>query len=279
MWLRIYAVLTLGILSLGQNICAASASQIENDSSQVHDLLRQARVYQNQGYRGQAIALLQEADVLAVQQGLGQNDTGLLLAQLYFELGEYPRSQDMTTRILDQSPAAGIQAQALNILATVQSTLNNSKAATATFTEAYTASVTSADTAMTMTILANHLRHELDHKNARGALGIGQQLLPLSRTLGDVPEVVEIQISIGDLLIRLADQTGEQAYAKHALVILQQAEATAKSEGHVRLQSYAIGHQGRLLINQGQLEDGIVRLNTANFLASSIRSFESAYLW
>jgi len=279
MWLRIYAVFILCILSLGQSICVASASQIDNDGAQVRELVRQARVYQNQGYRGQAIALLQEADVLAEKQGVDQNDTGLLLAQLYFELGEYPLSRGMTTRILDQSPADGIQAQALNILASVQSTLNNSKAATATFTEAHTASVKSGETAMTMTILANHLRHELDHKNVRGALGIGQQLLPLSTTLGYLPEVVEIQISIGDLLIRLADQTGEQAYSKHALVILQQAEAIAKSEGHVRLQSYAIGHQGRLLINQGQLGDGIGKLNIANFLASSIPSFESAYLW
>ncbi|MFT5562260.1 MAG: CHAT domain-containing protein [Candidatus Azotimanducaceae bacterium] len=284
MWLRICAVFTYCILSFCQSLTAAPASELNNDSQQLNDLLRndllrKASVYQDQGYRSQAIALLQQADQLAHQQGTNQNDTGLLLAQLYFELGEYPLSLNMTTRILDQPQTDGIQARALNILATVQSTLNNPKTATNTFTEAYAASVKSGDKAMTMTILTNHLRHELDHKKSHEALKIGQQLLPLSKTLENLAEVVEIQISIGDLLIRLADQTAEQNYYQHALVILQQAEATAKTRSHVRLQSYAVGHQGRLLINQGKLEEGIQKLSTANFLASTIRSYESAYLW
>jgi CHAT domain-containing protein len=279
MWLRIRAVFTYCILSFCQSLAAAPASQLNNDSEHLKDLLRKASVYQDQGYRSQAIALLQQADQLAQQLGTGQNDTGLKLAQLYFELGEYPLSLNMTTRILDQSQPDGIQAQALNILATVQSTLNSPKTATNTFTKAYTASLKSADQAMTVTILTNHLRHELDHKNSRGALNIGQQLLPLSTTLGNLTEVVEIQISISDLFIRLAEQTAEPDYYQHALGVLRQAEATATSRGQVRLQSYAIGHQGRLLINQGKLEDGIERLSTANFLASTISAYESAYLW
>lgn len=276
---RIRTVFTYCILSFCQSLAAAPANQLDNDSEHLQDLIRKARVYQDQGYGSQAIALLQQADQLAQQLGTGQNDTGLQLAQLYFELGEYPLSLNMTTRILDQSQPDGIQARALNILATVQSTLNNPKTATNTFTEAYAASEKSADQAMTMTILTNHLRHALDHKNARGALKIGQRLLPLSTTLGNMPEVVEIQISIGDLFIRLAAQTAEHDYYEHALSILQQAEATAKSQGKVRLQSYAIGHQGRLLVNQGQLENGIQRLSTANFLASTRSAYESAYLW
>lgn len=276
---RIHAFLSLCILSLGQNLYAEPASKLNQDRAHLRSLVVDSGVYQNQGFRSKAVALLQQADQLAGQLGTGQNNTGLLLAQLYFELGEYPLSLEMTTRILDQSQPDVIRARALNILATVQSTLNNRKIASTTFSEAYTVSVKSGDKAMTMTILANHLRHELDGSNARAALGIGQQLLPLSATLGHLPEVVEIQISIGDLLIRLADQTGEHSYNSHALIILQQAEAIAKSRGRARLQSYAIGHQGRLLINQGELEDGIQMLSTANFLANTIRSFESAYLW
>ena len=279
MWLRIQWVFTFCILSLGQSLYAAPASEFNNDGAHLDSLVRKANVYQNQGYRSQAIALLQQADQLSKQLGTDQNEIGLQLARLYFELGEYPLSKNLTARILDESQLDAIQARALNILATVQSTLNNQKTATNTFTEAYTASVKSGDKAMTMTILTNHLRHELDYKNSRGALVIGPQLLSLSTSLSDLPEAVEIQISLGDLLGRLADQTGEQNYYKHALVILKEAEAAAKSRSQVRLQSYAIGHQGRLMVNQGKLQEGIQRLSTANFLANTSRSFESAYLW
>jgi CHAT domain-containing protein len=279
MWPRISVVFTFCILSISQSLCATPATQPNTNGDQVKRLVSQADAYQRQGYRGRAIALLQEADQLAAQQGSGQSDTGLLLAQLYFELGEYPLSVSMTTRILDERPPVRIQAQALNILASVQSTLNKSKAATSTFAEAYTASVKSADNALSTTILANHLRHELDHKNAREALGIGQKLLPLSSALGRLPEVLEIQISIGELFIRLADQSGDPSYVEHASTLLRQAESAAKSQGRVRLQSYAIGHQGWLLVNQGKLEAGIQKLNTANFLANASRSYESAYLW
>ena len=278
-WCRKYAVFTICFLSLGQGSFAASGSQLNIGSVRVDDLIRQARVFQQQGYRHQAITLLQEADRLAQQLGAGENDTGLLLAQLYYELGDYPLSNNMTTRILRQSKLDSVRARALNISATLQSTLNDQELATASFIEAYTASVKSGDKAMMMTILANHLRHDLDHENSRNALKIGQRLLALFNTSSELDAIVEIQISIGDVFTRLADQTGEQEYYQHALTILQQAEATAKSQNHIRLQSYAIGYQGWLLLNQSKLEEGVQRLNTANFLANSIRSFESAYLW
>ncbi|MFT4713975.1 MAG: CHAT domain-containing protein [Candidatus Azotimanducaceae bacterium] len=279
MWRRIHAVFTFFILSLSQNLYADTGRPYDNDSLKHENIVRQAVVYQNQGYRSQAIALLEQADQLAGRQGTEQNNTKLLLAQLYFELGKYPLSLDMTTRILDHTQQDEVRARALNILATVQSTLNKDKAASTTFTEAYAASVKSADKTMTLTILTNHLRHELDYKNTSDALRIGQQLLPLSTTLDNQPEAVQIQISISDLLIRLANQTGEQSYNKYALIILQHAETTSKEQGLVLLQSYAIGYQGRLLINQGRLEEGIQKLSTANFLANSSRSFESAYQW
>ncbi|MFT6016664.1 MAG: hypothetical protein ACI809_002432, partial [Candidatus Azotimanducaceae bacterium] len=279
MCLQIRMVFAFLLLGLSLHLSAAPASLLNTGSALRHDLIAKARVFQYEGYRARAIVLLQQADLLAKQLGEDQNETGLLLAQLYFELGEYPLSVNMTTRILDQSESKIIQARALNILATVQSILNDHETVSNTFTQAYTASVTSGDKAMTTTVLANHLRHELDNKRGNAALAIGKQLLPLSSTLGILPESVEIQISIGDLFIRIADQTGEHNYYRHAFVILQQAEATAKSLGQMRLQSHAIGHQGRLLINQNELEAGIRRLTTANFLANASRSFESAYLW
>lgn len=281
MWLRIHAVFTCCVLSLSLCHCvyAASASQLTEDNVHLSSLVEKASVYQNQGYRSQAIALLEQADQMAGRLGTGQNDTGLLLAQLYFELGEYPLTLNLTKRILDGSPPVGIQARALNILATVESTLNMHKAAASTFSQAYKASEESGDVAMSMTILTNHLRHELDYENTDGALAIGQQLFLLASTLEKHPELVEVQISIGELFVRLADQASDSSYYRHALVNLQQAELAAERRGQVRLQSYAIGHQGRLLITQGKLNEGIRRLNTANFLANSVRSFESAYLW
>ena len=279
MCLQIRTVFAIFLLGVGQSLSAAPASLPNTDSALRHDLITKALVFQHEGYRARAIVLLQQADQLAKQLGEDQNETGLLLAQLYFELGEYPLSLNMTTRILDQSQSEIIQARALNILATVQSILNDHTTASNTFTQAYAASVTAGDKAMTTTVLTNHLRHELDNKRGNAALVIGKQLLPLSSTLGMLPESVEIQISIGDLFVRIADQTGEHSYYGHAFAILQQAEATAKSQSQVRLQSHAIGHQGRLLINQNKLEDGIRRLTTANFLANTSRSFESAYLW
>jgi CHAT domain-containing protein len=279
MLLQLPAVFTFFILSLSQNLYADTGRPLDNDSLNHEDIVRQAVVYQNQGYRSQAITLLEQADQLTEQQDTVQNNTRLMLAQLYFELGKYSLSLDMTTHILDHTQKDEVRVRALNILATIQSTLNNDKDASATFTEAYAASVKSADKTMTLTILTNHLRHELDYKNANDALRIGQQLLPLSTALDNLPEAVQVQISIGDLLIRLAKQTGEQSYNKHALIILQQAETTSKERGLVVMQSYAIGYQGRLSINQGRLEEGIQKLSTANFLANSSRSFESAYQW
>lgn len=267
------------ILSFGQSLYAAPVSHANDDADHLSRLVREASDYQSHGYRGQAVALLEQADRLAARLGIDQNDTGLQLAQLYYELGEYSLSQNLTTRILDQEPPIGIQAKALNILAAVESTLNSPKDATASFIKAYQASVKSTDKVMTATILANHLRHELDYENASVALEIGQQLLPLSTAQGTLAEQVEVQISIGELFIRLADQAGVFPYYKHALSILQRAESAAESLGQVRLQSYAIGHQGLLLINQDNFDEGIQRLNTANFLANSSRSFESAYLW
>ena len=279
MLLRIQAVCVFCILSISHSLYAAPAGQLNNNNDQLTYLLAKARNYQNQGYRSQAIALLEQADRLAKQLGTGQNDTGLRLAQLYYELGEYPLSLNLTDRILGQSPPAGIQARALNIVATVQSTLNNHKTASATFAEAYQSSVKSGDDAMSMTILSNHLRHELDYQNVRSALAVGQQILSLNSQSGHLASLVAMQISLGELFIRLADETGDQNYYQHAINYLQLAESTAETRGQVRLQSYAIGHQGRLLINQGRFDDGIRKLNTANFLASSSRSFESAYLW
>ena len=279
MLLRIQAVCVFCILSIGHSLYAAPANQLTSDRDNLTNLITKARNYQNQGYRSQAIALLEQADRLAERLGSGQNDTGLLLAQLYFELGEYPLSLNLTKRILNESPPAGIQARALNILATIESTLNKHKTASTTFGKAYQSSVKSGDDAMTMTILVNHLRHELDYKNARSALGIGQQILSLTSAPGHLDELVAVQISLGELFIRLADETDNKNYDKHALETLRLAESVAASQGQVRLQSYAIGHQGRLLINQGKFDEGIRKLNTANFLASSSRSFESAYLW
>ena len=279
MFFQVGWILGLVFLGLSQAFSAVPASSPNTDSVLRNDLVAEARVFRDQGYRARAVELLQQAEALSEQGGENQSETGLLLAQLHFELGNYPTSLEQISRILDQSQPSRIEAQALNIRATVQSILNSPKEASKTFAQAYAASASSGDRSMTLTILTNHLRHELDNKNPKKALGIVEQILPRSATIGLLPDSVEIQISIADLLIRFSDQTGLGQYARHALVLLKKAESTAKEQGQVRLQSYAVGHQGRFLIDQSKLEDGIRKLTTANFLANTSRSFESAYLW
>ncbi|MBT7538066.1 MAG: tetratricopeptide repeat protein, partial [Gammaproteobacteria bacterium] len=108
MWLQVRPVLALFFLSLGQYLSAAPVNALDADSTLRDDLVIKARVFQDQGYRTQAIALLQQADQLAKQLSEDSSETGLLLAQLYFELGEYPLSLNLITRTLDQSESKAI---------------------------------------------------------------------------------------------------------------------------------------------------------------------------
>lgn len=257
---------------------AAATNVSVSEQDQFVQLVRTATVYQNKGYRSQTIALLLQADRLAGINQTQRNQSGLRLAQLYFELGEYPLSINMTTRILNQDASDGIRADALNILATVQSTLNNPKVASSTFAEALLASARSGNKSRSVVILANHLRHELDYRKKTAAKALAQQLIPLAMELDRKSESIEIQISVAELLMRLPDQSTADANLA-AQTLLKRAAANAESRGDSRLQSYAIGHQGRYLIDQGRFEEGLSYLSTATFLANTSRSYESVYLW
>jgi len=269
-----------GLILLFSTLTAAAGNGKDRTSEhdQIDQLVQSAMVYQNEGYRSQAIALLQDADQLAATSQPRRNQISLRLAQLYFELGEYPLSINITTRILDQNAPDSIRAEALNIFATVQSTLNNPKVASATFDEALVASEKSADKAMTVVILANHLRHELDYGKTEAAKALAQRLIPLAMELDRQPESISLQISVAELLMRLPSERTAEASLK-AQTLLKRAATNAESRGDSRLQSYAIGHQGRYLIDQGRFTEGLSYLSTATFLANTSRSYESIYLW
>jgi tetratricopeptide (TPR) repeat protein len=262
-------------------VLAAAAGSDKNESGepdQIDQLVRSAAVYENNGYRSQAIALLQAADQLPNTDQPQRNQISLQLAQLYFELGEYPLSINITKQILDQDAPHGIRAEALNILATVQSTLNTPTVASATFVEALVAREKSANKAMTVVILANHLRHELDYRKNTAAKALAQRLIPLAMRLDQQSESIALQISVAELLVRVPNE-GTADASLTAQTLLKRAAANAESRGDSRLQSYAVGHQGRHLIDQGEFTEGLNTLNTAIFLANTSRSYESIYLW
>ena len=96
-------ILGFFFLGLSQAFSAAPASPPNTDSVLRNDLVAEARAFRDQGYRAQAVELLQQAEALSERGGENQSETGLLLAQLHFELGNYPPSLERISRILDQS--------------------------------------------------------------------------------------------------------------------------------------------------------------------------------
>jgi CHAT domain-containing protein len=251
------------------------ADSNRTDSLDADKLIQLASRYEERGLRHQTAALLQEVSQMTTNV-LQRQETDLKLAQLYFQLGQYPLCLNIVNRILSQSPPDPIRADALNTLGTVQSILNNPKAASASFSQA--AAIPQDDFSRAV-ITANHLRHELDHGNrtaARSAAGILKEILG---ELGSTQTTIELEISAGELFIRLAEVTQSAEFEAAALLLLERAEITAEQANLPRLKSYAIGHQGRILVNQGKYHDALNRLATATFLATSTQSFESAYLW
>lgn len=250
---------------------ATTDAQLNTDQ-----LVQLAETYQTRGHRRQAVKLLQKASQLAVSDSARQ-ETDLRLAQLYFQLGQYQLSLGLLNHVLAQSPTDQLSANALNTLGTVQSTLNDPRAASRSFQKAV-ALIQSLDSRTV--ILANQLRHELDHGNRSAAKAVADALTPLAVQLGTEASAVELQISIGELFIRLADGESESsAPQKTALDLLRKAERTAEDRGLSRLLSYALGYQGKLLVDQGKYQQALSKLSTATFLANSTQSFESAYLW
>tara|TARA_R110002073_G_scaffold98848_5_gene226452 strand:+ start:1150 stop:3315 length:2166 start_codon:yes stop_codon:yes gene_type:complete len=268
-----------GLVFLCPYFLFAATDNTNSGPDQFEQLIQQASIYQSRGYRNQAVALLQKADNLKDANQTQRIQSGLQLARLYFELGEYPLSLNMTSRILAQGVPEASRAEALNILATVQSTLNKPKVASDTFSDAVTASELSVDKRLTKIILANHLRHELDYGKKTAAVELATRLTPLVMALGNQKESIELQISTAELFMRLSLLAPETNSRSKAQTLLERAAANADALSDPRLQSYAIGHQGRNLIDQGNLAEGLQRLSTATFLANSSRSFESAYLW
>jgi CHAT domain-containing protein len=266
-------VLCWASVTPGQGLSAAS---LPDDGADIERLIRLANVYQDQGRRGQALGLLREATQLA-ENTPRANETRLLLAQLYYQLGQYPLSLSLLRQVLDTAPPDSIRSSALNTLGTVQSTLNESGSASESFR---LAAVAAEDPETRVAVITNHLRHELDHRNHAAAQQIAGKLIPLAESLESNRSGVALKISIADLMIRLAASGSDQSnYERQAIRLLNSAEQGAETLQLTTLQSYAVGHQGRLLVDQGQYQLARSKLDTATFLAHATGSFESAYLW
>ena len=260
-------------LAFSYGVLAAS-EPVEN--ANIDKLLQLASDYQDQGYRSQAVGLLRQARELA-ENSPRKQETYLRLAQLYYQIGEYPLSLDLLRQILEEEPSEPIRSSALNTLGTIQSILNDGKAASESFRLA--ASATNQLEPRTAAI-ANQLRHELDHSNKTVARQVATTLVPLAEQLQSNRSTIALKISIADLLIRLTrlDSDGT-SYEQQAVRLLRSAEQSAATLQLTTLQSYAIGHQGKLLVDQGKYQQARSKLGTAIFLANVDNSFESAYLW
>lgn len=241
-------------------------------------LMGLAQNYKARGFRQQAISILREAEQLESVTDEDKIDLALSLAQLYFEVGEYPISQNQLDYILVTSnPTNTVEISARNIQAAILSILNQPKAASLEYQRA----AKLADKQPTLKLISqtNHMRHELDHNNWREAKSLSEQLLSQTKSENRSASDIELQISLGELLLKLAHSSKDPDFLVSADRVLKQAELSAESAGLTRLASFAMGYRGQGLLDAGKVTQALPVLNRAAFLASSVNAYDSAYLW
>ena len=244
------------------------------------NLLGLAKTYRQKGFRSKALPLLLRAEELSEKLSTKkQIESRLLLGRLFFELGEYPLSLQQLEHIPAITSDPYYLAEALNTIATTQSTLNSPKDATVAFNKAYELSLKSKDRSLQLTILTNQLRHSLDHGNRHEI----SPLLILSWSLADEtgrqPQA-DVNISLANLYRRAFHEADLQKFwLRRAMILLDQAGEIARLTNNTLILSYALGYQAQLYVDNGNLTDGLAFARTASFLANSIGANESAYLW
>ncbi|MBV1879901.1 MAG: CHAT domain-containing protein [Pseudomonadales bacterium] len=277
-WLIIF---TLFIGHAGSVYGANQQAQLA--STQIHhQLLQQASIYQQKGFRKRALPLLFEAQKVAKKlSSADQTASALALGRLYFELGEYPLSLQQLQSITGSNRATYPQAVALNTIATIHSTLNAPKDASIAFRAAYELANKIDHQTLQLTILTNQLRHQLAY-NKKTAVST---TLPLSwKIISQLPADLikaELNISLATLYLRAVQQSkAEQTWLQRGITLLDQANVIARQQDDARLQSYALGFKAKLLTaNDQSLDAALAIAQSAVFLANSIQAYDSAYLW
>lgn len=260
------------------NLLAAATSSLAAPIDEFHRIVQLARVYQQNGYRQQALMILRDAEQFDVSAQERAN-LDLHLAQLYFELGQYPRSDaKLKALAANTGLSAELRISALNLSAALASTLNNPSLAHRDYQQA-TALARKELPAYTLVTQTNHLRHTLDYGDWRTGVTLSAEILAAAKQLNATAGEIEIRISVAELLLRLANLSGNQTFRGDAINLLKVAAEHAALRDLSRLQSFALGYHGQALLDGGDSHAALDKLNQASFLASSSNAFESTYLW
>lgn len=267
-------LLITGLFWLVAQACIAEAATEDT----FRRTLQLAEVYEQRGYRRQAVAILHDAETIS-HTAPQQIELDLKFARLYFEQGNYPLSQArLDTLLINSELQTRQRISALNLSAAIASTLNRPQVASQLYQRATTLAEKT-DTDLALITQTNHARHELDYGNWRAAEPIAQVLLKSVASLDATPGNIEIRISVAEVVSRLARQNGKSNDRAEVLELLRTAESQAEIRGLTRLQSFALGYQGRTLLDDGKVKVALEKLEQASFLASSSNAFESTYLW
>ena len=274
--------LRLGLFIL---IAAFSATILADQQSNYTSLLNSAKSFQQKGYKHKALPLLFEAQLLS--QTLDKEsrlESTLDLGHLYFELGEYALSSSQFTSLRELSKDPLLVAEALNAEANIHSILNNPSIATKTY-KAALEQATSAPR-LQLTIMVNQLRHRLDHKIKDNILQLQEKILSARKSQVDAngddekTRDAKVNISIANLLFRASNESISLSdWQEQSLALLKESARLAIELKNSGLEAYALGYQGEILANTGNVEKAKSQLKTALFLANSIDAYESAYLW
>ncbi|MFT7688078.1 MAG: CHAT domain-containing protein [Candidatus Azotimanducaceae bacterium] len=252
-------------------------------------LVNAAKLYQQNGHKNKALPLLFEAQLLSQKlDKKNQLATTLDLGHLYFELGEYTLSLSQFSLLRQMSVDPLLLAEALNAEANIHSILNSPNIASKT----YIAALDQASSAprLQLTIMANQLRHQLDHKIKKDILPLQEKILLSHQSNknsvrdrekdGEKESNAIVNISIANLLFRASKESNSLVdWKDHSLKLLKLAARSAIELRDPRLEAYALGYQGEILAASGEFEKAKSLLNTALFLSNSIEAYESAYLW
>ncbi len=265
------ALLLAGLLWLFTPACVAE------DQTFIR-VVQLAEVYDQRGFRRQAVELLKDAEALA-ESRTQQSDLDLKFARLYFELGKYPLSQERLDKLRqDPNLAPRSKIAVLNLSAAIASTLNRPEAASNFYSEA-TQLATREHPELVLVTRTNHARHELDYGEWRAAEPLARVLMTSANELAATAGEIELRISVAELLRRLALLSGKSEYRQAAIKLLETAVTHSSIRDLTRLRSFALGYYGQALLDDSAIPDAMLKLAQASFLASSVNAFESAYLW
>lgn len=275
----IFIVLTIGLASFKVYAETQSALHLQ--------LIEQAQVLQNSGYKKKALPYLKEALVASKDLPLSaQLDTKMQLARLYYETGEYGLSLMILAEIEAETKDSVFLLPAYNTIAANYSTLNNPKKASEYFSRAKTLALTEGNQEAALTLLANAIRHEIDNEKKRLVLPLLEESWQLSALDGRHKnnsrsiDSRQLDISLANLYYRASTELDVDAiWLDRALVLLATMQLEPKDIDATRLLSYKLGYQSSIVGALGQYDESRALAQSAAFHAHSINAYEISYLW